>query len=54
MKSSGFTKLSRFCLRVENTDLVETQLSLHLDEIEDSYAFFSRFFGKFDALVKVN
>jgi hypothetical protein len=29
-------------------------LCIHLDENEDSYAFFSRFFGKFDALVKVN
>ena len=29
-------------------------LCIHLDENEDSYAFFSRFFGKFEALVKVN
>jgi transcription-repair coupling factor (superfamily II helicase) len=29
-------------------------LCIHLDKNEDSYAFFSRFFGKFDALVKVN
>jgi len=29
-------------------------LCIHLDKDEDSYALFSRFFGKFDALIKVN
>ena len=30
------------------------RLCVNLDENEDSYALFSRFFGKFDALVKTN
>jgi len=29
-------------------------LCIHLDENEDSYTFFSRFFGKFDTLVEAN
>ena len=36
------------------TEKAVLSLCIHLEKDEDSYSIFSRFFGKFDALVKVN